>query len=456
MSASIHTCTPSHPVPDGSVELLGACRSVTGAMTRVELSGKAVLVDCGKPQGSEARGWRLPEAATRGIDAVVLTHGHLDHVAALPEVLERFDGPVYATAATFSVAEHNLLGALGLQGASARDISEFRQRFRAQRQVLGYEQASSVAGAPLRLELHEAGHILGSASVELVSPVARVIVSGDLGRPGSPLLRDYHVGYTTRVGDEPDRPVDLVVLESTYGNRDHSREPGDVLDDLERAISHALRDGGHILIPAFSIGRTQLLLYYLNELVESGRLDDVPVAVDSPLALRITETYSAHRQLFDEEARGRLARGDDPLDFEGLYAVHRAKDSRRLPDLDDPMIVIAGSGMCTGGRIVSHLVELLPRPETCVLFVGYQAPGTPGAAIQRAARRGGSERVDFAGQSVPVRAEVVTLSGLSAHADRGELAHWLHAIPGVQSVALHHGEPRAQQGLAEWVRSGEG
>jgi metallo-beta-lactamase family protein len=229
-------------------------------------------------------------------------------------------------------------------------------------------------------------------------------------------------------------------MESTYGDREHSVAPEDILENLERIINTALKDGGHILVPSFAIGRTQTLLYYLDALVESGRIDDVPVAVDSPMALRVTETYSKHRQLFDDEAQTQMASGDDPLDFEGLYAVERRKDSERLRTVEQPMIIIAGSGMCTGGRIVGHLAELLPLPETCVLFVGYQARGTTGRKIQQAAKKGGSVNID--GQNVAVRAAVETLPGLSAHADRTELLGWLKAIGGADRVALPHGERR--------------
>jgi metallo-beta-lactamase family protein len=433
--------TPHHAVPGGRVDLLGACRTVTGAMTRVELGGRAVLVDCGEPQGRDADGWQFPERA-RDAEALVLTHGHLDHVSAVPRLLERFDGPIFGTPASLEIAQLNLVNSLGLAREPEERIAALRRRFRAQARPLDYGAPADVAG--LRLELHEAGHILGSSSVELESDAARVICSGDLGRPGSPLLRDYHLAYRGH------RPIDLVVLETTYGDRDHRRGPADILDDLERIITHALKDGGHILIPSFAIGRTQALLYYLNALVESGRLDDIPVAVDTPLGLRITETYARHQALFDRQAQALLARGDDPLDFEGLYAVTRGRDSRRLPGVEQPLILIAGSGMCTGGRIVGHLLELLPDPTTCVLFVGYQAHGTPGRAIQEAAKRRGAT-VELAGQRVAVRADVQTLSGLSAHADREELAAWVHAMPQVNAVALHHGEVAVQERFGAWL-----
>lgn len=216
-------------------------------------------------------------------------------------------------------------------------------------------------------------------------------------------------------------------------------------------ILRALKDGGHILVPAFAIGRTQTLLYVLNELVESGRIPRIPVAVDSPMGLQVTELHHAYKDLFDEVALGRLRQGDNPLDFNNLYAVKRVADSFRIHDAKESMLVIAGSGMCTGGRIVGHLQALLPRKETCVLFVGHQARGTPGRAIQEAAGTGGSVMLD--GQSIPVRAAVETVGGFSAHADRNELRAWLSHIPNVQNVALHHGEPHAQRALAAFLRA---
>ena len=242
--------------------------------------------------------------------------------------------------------------------------------------------------------------------------------------------------------------MDVAVLESTYGNREHAAGHGDIERDLERILKRAVADGGHILVPAFAIGRTQILLYHLNSLVEAGRVVDLPVAVDTPLGLRITELYQQARHLFDREAATRLATGDNPLDFRGLYAVNRATDSIRLRDVKQPMLIIAGSGMCTGGRIVGHLKELLPRPETCVLFAGYQAAGTPGRVIQRA-RPGEQVRLD--GEEVTVRASIETLTGLSAHADRNELLRWLRALPSVGRVALHHGEPEQQQAFRDWA-----
>lgn len=439
--------TAAHSLPDGSLTLLGAVRSVTGAMTRVDTRGASLLVDCGVAQGDEARDFRFPDAA-RHVDAVVLTHAHNDHVGTLPTLLEGgFDGPIVGTAATLEIAELVLLDGLGLSGASERERQAFQRRFRSLLRMAAYDRSMEVAG--VQLSFREAGHILGSASVELETKASRVVLSGDLGRPDSPLLRDFYEQWS------PHKPVDLVVMEATYGDGEHRHSHGHIELELERILNEALERGGHVLVPAFAIGRTQTLLYHLNTLVESGRVRDLPVALDTPMGLRVTESYQRFRKLFDRESLDKIARGDDPLDFEGLYAVSRGRESARLRDVRESMLIIAGSGMCTGGRIVGHLQELLPRPETTLLFVGFQAPGTLGAKIQRAARAT-SERersVDVFGETTPVRAKIETLSGLSAHADRRELLRWLTAIPNVRRVALHHGEVEAQRAFVEFARS---
>ncbi len=440
----ITTQTARHALPDGQVHLLGAVSSVTGAMTRVETGGACLLVDCGIAQGREAQNWTFPEAA-RDVDAVILTHGHNDHVGSLPFLIEGgFDRPILGTRATLEVAEVVLRDGLRLGGANGSEITRFVRRFSALRRVVPYDIAAEIPGFSGSISLREAGHILGSASVDVQSEHARVIISGDLGRPDSPILRDYCQSWG-------ERPADVVVMESTYGDRNHRCSHDDVERELQRIVERAVERRGHILVPAFAIGRTQTLLYHLNTLIESGRVPNIPVAVDTPMGLRITETYAESRRLFDREALEKIAHGDDPLDFEGLYAVWKGRDSVRLRDVPGPMLIIAGSGMCTGGRIVGHLQELLPEESTTLLFVGFQAPGTPGRAIQDAAHcretGRGSMRVRLDHEEVTVRAQIETISGLSAHADQSELLRWLNAIPSPRRVALHHGEVEAQEGL---------
>ena len=438
MSRTIVTTTQHHQTADAEVTLLGAWRTVTGAMTRIDGAGSSLLVDCGIAQGHDAGDLRGVEGAL-GVGAVVLTHGHNDHVGSLPALLEAgFEGAICGTRATLAIAEINLRDGIRLAGGSDGEVRRFVAQYRELTRPLRYDGAYPIGG--MTVTLREAGHILGSASVEVGLPKSRVVLSGDLGRPGTPLLRDPFTGWS--------EGVDLVVMESTYGGREHGCTHAEARDRLEAAVSRAVALEGHVLIPAFAIGRTQTILYLLNELVESGAVPPIPVAVDTPMGIRVTELHQDETALYDAEALGRMAMGDDPLDFEALYAVRRGRDSHRLRELPGPMVVIAGSGMCTGGRIVGHLLDRLPRHETTVLLVGYQVPGTPGHALQRA-RHGAT--IDLAGERVRVLAKVETLSGLSAHADRQELAAWLAAVPGNPRVALHHGDPEAQEALARWL-----
>lgn len=442
LSPEIVPHTELHPLPDGELRLLGAVKQVTGAMTRVETGRKSLLVDCGLAQGGHGSG--EPQAfpvAARQVDAVVLTHGHLDHIGHIPELLEAgFEKPIYATQATLQIARLSLEDSLGMQRLSEREIESFLAHFARLAKPVGYGQRVEIGGAAVKF--HEAGHILGSASVEIESDKSRVIVSGDLGRFDSPILRDPNTEW------EKGKPFDVVVMESTYGSREHSHSHADIERDLEAILKDAITHRKKVLVPAFAIGRTQTLLWFLNNLVEARRIPPVPVMVDTPMGSAVTHAYKKFQRLFDKESLDKLARGDDPLDFEDLFEVKRGVDSKRLYDVDGPIIIIAGSGMCTGGRIIGHLRDGLPEQNTIVLFVGYQAEGTPGRRIQDAAKRGGRVRVD--GEEVQVRAKIATLKGLSAHADRKELRTWLGRIPDVKRVALHHGDVDAQQSFASW------
>jgi metallo-beta-lactamase family protein len=437
-------CTAIHPLQDGRVHLLGAVDQVTGAMTRVETGGKALLVDCGIAQGRDARAWQFPDAA-RDVDGVLLTHGHLDHIGSLPALLDGgFDRPIVGTKPTLDIARISLEDSLEMQRLPDAAVRGFLKRFDQLARSVPYGVGGGSAfDFPGTITFREAGHILGSASVEIVSAKSRVIVSGDLGRPDSPILMDYNTTW------DAGRPVDVVVMEATYGARDHEHSHDDVEQQLKRIVQQAARDKSKVLVPSFAIGRTQTLLWFLNRLVERGDVVNVPVALDTPMGLVVTETYDRFHKLFDKQSLDALGRGDDPLDFEELFSVKRGRDSARLREVPGPLIIIAGSGMCTGGRIVGHLLDGLPDPRTVVCFVGHQAQGTPGRRIQEAAKTGGVVRLD--GMDVPVRARIETLRGLSAHADRSELKRWLGAIPGVRRCALHHGEAEAQRAFATWA-----
>jgi metallo-beta-lactamase family protein len=444
----IHACTDVHPLPDGEVRLLGAVHSVTGAMTRVEMGGKRLLVDCGIGQGREARDWQFPDAA-RDVDAVVLTHGHLDHIGSLPILLDSdFDRQILATRATLDIARISLEDALELQRASRREVEWFLKRFDSLTKAVPYDHmGTQVPGLGLNFTFREAGHILGSASVDVWSEQSRVILSGDLGRPDSPILKDAFTNWPNK------RTVDLVVMESTYGSRDHQHDHSHIEEKLKQVVKDVWDKKGKLFIPAFAIGRTQVLLWFLNDLVERKLIPPIPVALDTPMGLLVTEAYQKFKRLYDRDALDALQRGDDPLDFDDLFVVRKGRDSWRLTEAPGPLIVIAGAGMITGGRIVRHLIAGLPDPKNTLLFVGHQAIGTPGRRIQEAADRG--ENIWLDGEEVRIRARIETLRGLSAHADRGELERWLSHIPNVKRVGLHHGEVSAQNDLVTYLKEGK-
>ena len=440
-------CERVHPLPDGELTLLGAHASVTGAMTRVSAGKCSVFVDCGVPQGRDSHSFVFPDAA-RNVSAVLLTHGHNDHVGSLPALLEGgFDAPIFATAATVAVTRLSLEDSLEMQRVSPADVRSFLKRFDTLAKAFPYDTLrSAIPALPgMSLAFREAGHILGSASVEILTEKSRSLVSGDLGRPNTPILRDPCTTWDMA------RPVDVVVIETTYGSREHAHGHDDVLGDLEKVLLSAIENKSRVLVPSFAIGRTQTLLYFLNELVESGRVPAFPVAVDTPMGLAVTDTYKRFSRLFDKESLDKMAHGDDVLDWTSLFSVSRSRDSYRLKDLPGPLLVIAGSGMCTGGRIVRHLIEGLPDEGTIVLFVGHQADGTPGRRIQEAARAGASGRVRLDGEEVLVRARIETLRGLSAHADRKELRTWLSHLPSPKRIALHHGDEDAQHSFAKYL-----
>ena len=441
----IVSCTAVHSLADGEAILLGAVDTVTGSMTRVELAGHRLLIDCGMRQGREAKNWEFPDAA-RDVDAVLLTHGHLVHIGSLPTLLEHgFDKPILATKATLDIARISLRDSLNMQRVSDKEMARFEKRFNELVRPIAYDSdGSHIKGMPIRMCFREAGHILGSASIEIATDKSRILLSGDLGRPGSPILRDPFTEW------KDDRAFDLVVMESTYGHRDHEHGPDDIEATLLRVVQETVAKKGKVLIPSFAIGRTQVLLWHLNTLVESHRLQKVPVALDTPMGLLVTETYARARRLYDKEALDKIAHGDDPLDFDTLFSVKRGTDSLRIRDTPGPMIVIAGAGMCNGGRIVGHLKDGLPDEKNTVLFVGHQSVGTPGRRIQEAASAAGSVWLD--GEEVLVRARIESLRGLSAHADRKELKAWVSAIPHVKRLALNHGEVEAQKALEAYLQ----
>jgi metallo-beta-lactamase family protein len=428
----------------------GADRGVTGSCHLVECAGKRVLIDCGLYQG----GRELSEenAAPFGFDAaaidfVLLTHAHLDHCGRLPLLVKRgFRGEIIATAATRELARVVMLDAARLQEeeakyqgrkAARRGSEEVPQPLYTTLDALdtldyfGRNAAygQSLALAPgLRASFLDAGHILGSASIclnlEEDGRSRSVAFSGDLGNSGRPLLRD----------PVPPSRVDAVVMETTYGDRLHKPLQPSV-EEFYQAIEDTFRRGGNVIIPTFALERAQELLYYLREGVESGRLSkSMQVFLDSPMAISATEIFRRHPECFDSEAFAEFGHGRDPFMLPGLHYTRETADSMDINRISGGAVVLAGSGMATGGRIRHHLKHNLWRQNSSVIFVGFAAKGTLARQIID-----GAKTIRLFDEEIPVRARIHTINGFSAHADRAELLAW-HQRVGAARTFLVHGE----------------
>jgi metallo-beta-lactamase family protein len=431
----------------------GGAQQVTGSSFLFENGSSRFLVDCGMFQGARAaRELNLAPFAfePRSLAFVVLTHAHIDHCGLLPRLhAEGFSGPIYATAATCDLVSVLLPDSAYLQQMEAERAARHGREFTpAYTQVQAREVLSQLhpiaydsVFAPargVRAQLRDAGHILGSAIVELwleeAGRTCKVVVSGDLGQRGRPIVRDP--AFISE--------ADVLLLESTYGNRDH-KPLAQTLDEMVQILQRALGERrGVILVPAFAVGRTQEFLYYLNQLCRAGRISGLNVFVDSPLATEVTAITARHFELFDAEAQ-RLAR-EPTLPGAALRVryTETQQDSMALNRLAGGALIVAASGMCDGGRIRHHLRHRLPNPHTTVLFIGYQAVGTLG---RRLVERAPSVRIF--GEDVPVRAEIATLGGFSAHADQATLLEWLgHFTRRPERLFLVHGELDVMQVLA--------
>ena len=449
---------------DIKLRFLGAAQNVTGSCHLLEANGVRVLVDCGfyQERDFKQRNWEPFAEDPSTIDAVVLTHAHLDHCGLLPKLArDGFNGPIFATEASVDIAEIVMRDSAKIQ---TEDVKYKKKRHKREgrtskfpyeplyrmedvdrvvpmMQPVRYGKEQKV-GVGLTLKFFDAGHILGSSSVlfEITKHGAtrRVLFSGDVGRWNTPILRDPEIA----------EQADYVCIESTYGNRDH-KDNASIPDALVRVIKAAHKAGGNVVIPSFAIERTQELLYRLGELRAAGRIPKVPVYVDSPMAIRVTEVFRRHRELFDEEAMDRIARGQHPCDFKGLTLTRTAAESKAINTQGGTSIIIAGSGMCTGGRIKHHIANNIERPESVILFVGYQAKGTLGRHILQ-----GAEHVRLFGQEREVLARIEKVNGMSAHADRGELLRWLKGLKTPpEQVFVIHGEEDATTAFAEYIHT---
>jgi metallo-beta-lactamase family protein len=433
-----------------SIFHLGAEHCVTGSCHLIQVRGLNILVDCGLAQGHDAvipfSQWPVPPSA---IQYLFLTHAHIDHIGRLPLLIqEAFCGEVITTHPTQQLILPMLRDAMGFSDIAPADAEKIERRIEAQTWGFEYDERFDLEKG-IRFKLGKAGHILGSCFIrfEIEPSGESVLFSGDLGHKGSPILPDP---------DIPD-PADYLILESTYGDRHHPPET-DRIRQLGAVLSRALSDGGKVFIPAFALGRTQELIYEMDRLATTPEYQRAfpslgpgrrpPVFVDSPLGLQITDIYSTLSPFWDQEARDLLVQGDHPLDFKGLYAAKDGDAHRKLCGIPGPAIIIAGSGMCTGGRIVDHLKEGLPEAKNDICFVGFQAAGTLGRDILDQSKSA-HPHVRMEGETIPIRAAVHALPGYSAHADQQGLVDWVGSMPDKPGrIKLVHGDNRAQTALA--------
>jgi metallo-beta-lactamase family protein len=440
------------------ITLYGAAGDVTGTAYYILNDIVAVMVDCGIFQGGKEAALKNKEAPPvnyQSLDAIILTHAHLDHCGRLPLVIKRgYHGPIYATPATMDLVALILRDALKVQSNDLEKWNRIRVRQGKEKieaaydekdveQAIGlmkplpYHQEFAIA-ADMTVTVDEAGHILGSGSLKLIAKEnglrKSVVFSGDLGPSGLPIVRD----------SEPFREADMVFMESTYGDRDHKPLQA-TIDETISIINHALQTKGKILIPSFAVGRTQDILYYIEQAFRSGGLPRFPIYIDSPMAIEATRIYMSHAELFDEEMKEFISSGEMQRDKGYIHPTASAEDSKKLNEVPGPMMIIAGAGMCNAGRIMHHLRHNLWKPETSVLIVGYQAEGTLGRQLVD-----GAESVKIYGETIAVRAQIHKLGGFSAHAGQTDLLHWFNALaPCRPRVVLTHGEDRARIPLAK-------
>jgi metallo-beta-lactamase family protein len=441
---------------------------VTGSCHELQYSdGHSVLIDCGMFQGRDAKehGDMHIEFPLNDVQALILTHVHIDHIGRIPYLFEAgFNKPIYCTRPTAKMLPIMLEDAMRLGiTRNRRTIKEFLDDLKKLVRPIPYGKWVNIASGKMHDELADnhaslefrfqpAGHILGAAYVETDYQDQRVVFSGDLGSRCTPIMRDPV---------SPER-ADVLILESTYGDRNHEgRETR--LHRLESILCETMQNKGVTIIPAFSLGRTQELLYELNMIMEGighktqcTLLKQIDVMVDSPLAIKLTDIYEQLREYWDDEAREILTVDKQPLVFRNLVEIDRGGDHREtlkyLLNSGKPAIIIAGSGMCTGGRVVDYLKTFLGRENTDVLFVGYQGEGTPGKAIQNC--QGGQGKVWLDHEEILVKAKTYTLTGYSAHADQSDLIHFVEGIATKpREIRLVHGENAAKQALGEKLRS---
>ncbi|SFW12481.1 metallo-beta-lactamase family protein [Desulfovibrio desulfuricans] len=445
------------------VQFLGAAQTVTGSCYMIEACGKRFCIDCGMHQGNkaiDARNREIEVYRPTDIDFVLITHAHIDHSGLLPRIVrDGFNNPVYCTKATSELLDLMLQDSAHIQEMEAQwEAKKYMRRGLKNPPAALYtvedaQKAVSLFSAVdyhktfepapgIRVTYYDAGHILGSGSVRIEADedgkTTSLIFSGDIGRPQALIVRS------------PESPpqADYVFMESTYGDRDHKNEETSD-QELAEAIAYSYGKGEKVIIPAFAVERTQEVLYCLHTLSKQGKLpEDMPVYVDSPLAIRATEVFERNRELFDDAAQKLLNNGDNPFALPNLRYTLSVAESQAINDYKGPAIVISASGMCNAGRVRHHLRHNIWKPGASIVFVGYQAVGTPGRKIVEKAKK-----ITLFGEDMDVAARIFTINGFSGHAGQSQLLDWLAPLAhNCAQVVLTHGEIKAQETLAGLIR----
>ena len=449
------------------LNFLGAAQNVTGSRYLVEANELRFLVDCGFYQERDYRyrNWDPFHVPPDTLDAVLLTHAHLDHCGLLPKLVrEGFHGRIFCTDATADIVKIMLMDSAKIQEEDAAYKKKRHKRSRrkgSHPEVPLYTTDDAKACFPLlspvrygesvdigndiSATFHDAGHVLGSSmilvSVNQNGETRSILFSGDVGRWNKPILRDPTLF----------EEADYVLVESTYGDRLHE-DSETIENQLADAINSTVKGRGNILVPSFALERSQEVLYYLNTLLMERRIPRLLVFLDSPMAVGITDVFNEHPELYDSEMMELIRQGSSPFDYHGLTMVRTVAQSKAINNVFGSTMIIAGSGMCTGGRIKHHLVTNISRPECTILFVGYQAAGTLGRIIVD-----GVKKVRLMGKWYPVRARVSQINGFSAHADRDELFRWLSSLKRPpKHIFVVHGEPDAAKKFADYIVSKTG